>query len=624
LVHLRILRAFCFVTFGLGAVTMTGCGGGNVTIPVRHPVTSVTQTQTLAGAGQTDVLPSFAGFTPSFVVPSGAPAGTTATFTVGTSAPAGAAAPLSSSINGSPKAHTAAAASDPSVLLYIQAIFSNTFDFANFPTFTFTVPSGVNASGLTLEIFNGTDFLAGAAGTATGQSVTFTFLTPGPFSIVAGEQYVIELVSGSNLNLSFIPNDNGDAFTYTGTLSKTFVLTPQLAPPTPNPNPPTSTQSLTANVSIGVAVASSPAPAGGGTVSTFTSNETDAFTSPPETETSTTNEILAFSPPASSGAVTVTEQGATTTTPTTSVEAGSTIATTIGAGNGLIDVIPEVPGPLTPANTAAETINETDATGQTEATTFNADGSYTETINYPPALNLTSTATVNSDGSANYAVPFDGVPGSSVAFAAPAGGNIGITVTLAAALVGQANPLVETFTIQSWYPSPTLLYSQTYQDNGGVAAPSSCGIPSNLARPTNQLVQTTNTVDPAFGELETNTTTTYDAQGLGVVCTVLNDVTTSFYDFTNQTQGFAFNFSPNATPFETTTLAETIGMQSATVVGTAAVAHAPASAQAVLARAVTGHFEALVVHERALRHAAELKKLQAALKLRIQSMKGSH
>ena len=609
---------------------MSGCGGSSVVIPSHPAPLSVTETQTLPGAGSTDVLPSFAGYTPSFVVPTGAPAGTNATFTVGTTPPAGAAAPLSSSTNGSPRVHTAAATSGPSVLLYIQATFSNTFNFANFPTFTITVPSGIDASNLTLEIFNGANLLAGSAGSATGQSVTFTFLAPGPWSIVAGQPYVIELVSGSNLNLSFRPNDNGDTFTYAGTLSKTFVLSPGLTPPTPNPNPPTSTQTLSANVSLNVTVASTPAPAGSSTVSDVTSIESDAFTSPPETETSTTDETLAFSAPSATGAVTVTELGSTTTTPATSVEAGSSIATTIGAGNGLIDVIPEVPGALTPANTAAETIVETDATGQTENTAVNADGSYTEQILYPTGLN--STATENSDGSANYLVPIENVPGSSIAFTAPTPSNsgpdnIGVTVTFAAALVGQSTPVVQTFTIPAWYPNPTsppVLYTQTYQDNGGVAAPSSCGIPANLARPTNQLVQTTTTVDTVFGEVEQNITTAYDAQGLGIVCTVLSDVTTQYYDYTLQT-GNTFAVSGNATPIETTTLAETIGLQSATVVGTAAVAHAPsAAAQAVLAHAVTGHFEALVVHERALRHAATLKKLQTALKLRIQSMKGSH
>ncbi len=606
MLRLRFPRAAYFIACVAAAAITAACS--NSSNPVAPASPSVTETQTLPAAGSTLTLPTWKGYTESFVVPSGAPAGTTTTDTVSLKPLPGSATPLSFAADGSVKTLSAKTlSSGASVLLYIEATFSQTFSFSSFPTFTIGVPSTVSASGLTLEIFNGTSgaLVAAAAGAATGQSVSFTFYTPGPWSIVASQPYVIELVSGSGLNLSFKPGGNGDAFVYAGSLTETFVRPPISAAPTPYPNP-TSTQTLTANVSVKVAVTATAAPTGGGTLSTFTSSETDAYSSPPETLTSTTSEVEAYATPAPSGSVSVSEQSSSTSTST-----GATTATTIGAGNGLLDVLPELAGPITPANTAAETIAETDPTGQSSSQVYNADGSYTETVNYPGGS--TSTATENSDGSGVYDVPIEQVPGSTVVYAAPSGGNINITLTLAAGLTGP-NPLVIPYTIPAWYPNPTsppVLYAQEYTDLGAATPPTTCAIPASLSEPTNELVQTTTTVDTVFGEAETQTAQSYDAQGLGTVCMVLSDVTQQYYDFTGQSQA-TLTFSGDGTPLETITYFETLGLQSATVVGTSSVV-----------RAAEARFQALVAHDRALRHAAAIKKLKAAVTIRLASTKGA-
>jgi hypothetical protein len=92
---------------------------------------------------------------------------------------------------------------------------------------------------------------------------------------------------------------------------------------------------------------------------------------------------------------------------------------------------------------------------------------------------------------------------------------------------------------------------------------------------------------------------------------VLSDVTQQYYDFTGQSQA-TLTFSGDGTPLETITYFETLGLQSATVVGTSSVV-----------RAAEARFQALVAHDRALRHAAAIKKLKAAVTIRLASTKGA-
>ena len=414
-------------------------------------------------------------------------------------------------------------------------------------------------------------------------------------------------------NTSFRPDESGDTFAYTGTLSETFVRPPITTAPTPNPNP-TSSQTLSANVTTNVVVSTGVSFNGQNNLSDFKATETDAYTSPPQSVTSITDQYLNFVP---SGASTqVIEVGSNVDNTTT----GVTIKTIFGTGNGLLDVIPEVAGAITPANNATLTTDETDPDGQTTSQSFHADGSYTETTNYPGGF--TATVTENSDGTGQYSLPLDEFPNSTVAYGSVSGGNIPITITFAPGLAGPGpNPVVNNLSVPDWYPAtPPVLYAQTYVNSGSTAIPSGCGVPAALStRLTNKLVQTTTTVDTIFGESETQTVTSYDSQGLGIVCLQLNDTTLQYYDFTGQSQ-YTLDFSD--TPVQTTTLAETLGLQAATVIGTSGGLRASATAPVV--QALRARFEAAVVHQRTLRHAAALRKLQRAVTVQAPSMRISH
>src|SRR5579872_4474467 len=84
---------------------------------------------------------------------------------------------------------------------------------------------------------------------------------------------------------------------------------------------------------------------------------------------------------------------------------GVTLTVNVGAGNGLLDILPETSG-ATWRNSAAQTLTEVDADGQTTTKTTNADGSYAETSQFPDGT--TTTVVEHSDGSASYSIPFGG------------------------------------------------------------------------------------------------------------------------------------------------------------------------------------------------------------------------
>jgi hypothetical protein len=593
--HLVCAGIFIFA----GALTLTGCGGGSSTAPRIVPTatptpSSASQTSALPAAGGTLTLPSFGGYSPSYVVPSGAPAGTTTTATVTTTAPNSGVSPLA--LRSGASARTLANSS-ASALLFIQETFSETFNFSAFATWTIGLPAGISPSGLTLEIFDASTnaLVAAASGSGSSSVATFQFYTPGAWSIVASHPYLIELVSGSNLNLSFQPNGNGSTFTYAGTFTQTFVRPPLTSLPTPNPNP-TFSAVVAANVSIAVTVhnpaaATAPTTLPAGTVD-FQSVETDQYTTNPMTLTTTSDAFVAY---VASGNATNVEQLALTS----STSNGTTYQTLYPAGTGLIDVIPETAPTSLPANSAAVTTSETNTDGQSSVRTYAADGTYSEQDVYPGGL--PGTAVANADLSASLSFPYANVtPNTTIAFGTPNGTQITSIITYSS-YFGVA-PRVRVY--GDFYTSPAL-WSQTFANTGAATIPSSCGVPAALTARANELVQTSTIVDPVFGELETKTITEYNTQGLGTVCTVLSDTVQQYYDFTGQSGpdiylGHLLPATP--IPLQTTTTTETLALQSANVVGTMALARNAAGIGVV--RAAAASFSALIERQRVERHAA--------------------
>jgi hypothetical protein len=264
--------------------------------------------------------------------------------------------------------------------------------------------------------------------------------------------------------------------------------------------------------------------------------------------------------------------------------------TIYGAGNGLIDVIPEPSQkgeqvPITPANNAALTHTEHDPDGQVTIHTTHADGSYVEQATYPDGTS--ALATVNSNGSGSYSFPLGGAqPNSSVEVGLPAGGMIPVTVNYTAGSQGPHSPPNQvSYQIPTWYPqTPPTLSHETYFNFGPMNLPNP--YPSPLPYPTpgacnlgqdvfgkqlyqiqgkpfsNDLIQTITKVDPVFGETETITTSTFVTQGVGATCWKIDDAVTQYYDYSGQTKQIPY-FS--GSPVQTSLTEITMGIAFATI-----------------------------------------------------------
>lgn len=401
---------------------------------------------------------------------------------------------------------------------------------------------------------------------------------------------------------SFRPAANGDAFNYAGTLTQVFVR-PPLGPGsivTPSPNP---TNSQTLSSTVGQAVTVSKAATFQGVANPFDFHvaETDILSGGLKTTTITSDDYYTYT--TSGSATTIDFVGSNVST-----SDGSTYLTVIGTGNGLVDILPEATGALSPANGAAEVVTETDADGSTDVKTVNADGTYTENGTFDDGT--TSQAVVNADGSGTYTFPLVVPTDSSYAVSAPSGGNVTVTIDFNSELLG-GNPEPSPLAVPVWYPLPVVLSSETIFDAGKSSLPAGCDVPAALTKTPHQLVDTKITVDPVFGELDKQITTTYTEAGVGVACVQLTDDLEQFYDISGQTQ-FTLDFE--STPVQTTTTTETLGITSKTVLGLSSAGRATL----VPYQAGISRFHALLAHQRLERRVA----FRQALVARYKQMEG--
>ena len=396
------------------------------------------------------------------------------------------------------------------------------------------------------------------------------------------------------------PPDNGDAFSFTGTQTTTYSRPNQF--PTPEP-----TQTAFETVSQAISVTNPATFAGNTSAVDFHDVETDAQTAPAEqTTTTTTDAYFAFSNTIVAGHFN--ELGFTATQ-----DNGYTVTVTFGNGNGLVDILPESAG-TSWMNSPAISASASAPDGTTSQETINADGTYTEHFVYPNdgAVTDTAMATASLDGSGTYLTPDEGtLDGSGQSYtistpsAATSSGVITETTTVEPSPSASQTPTVTSTTIPNWIPAGYLgiaLANETDVDNGPVTVPAACGIPAQYGTSANQLVQTKHRLDPLFGEIETETYATYVMQTVGPVCTVLNDVTTDYYDFTSQSVETKETVNFEGTPQQITTIAQTIGIQSEILDG---IARRPQTAR----RTATANLgarvslvESRVIANRAIRH----------------------
>jgi hypothetical protein len=333
------------------------------------------------------------------------------------------------------------------------------------------------------------------------------------------------------------PGNVGDAFTYTGTLTTTT----QLA----NSNVTTQPQTDTAAVALKATVLGFTPSAGGGQ-NAIHSDETDAYAL--QTIKTSTDGVYAYATGPTNATLSIVSSAASDSN-------GVGYSTTFGAGNGLLDVLPETQGTFGP-NTAALTYAEKDQAGYARSRTVASDGSYVET----GTDSLADIQTIKNF--ADFSATYDATQYSGYNFvlSAPVGSPAVITVAVKTGTTTRA-----TYHIPSWIPpGASKVSAETDVDNGATPYPAGCSVPSKYGTQGNQLVQTIQRIDPALGNAETQTTTTYLAPGVGPVCVQLADTVLTFYDYTLQ-NGYVVYVSNNALPLQATSLNETLTLQSASV-----------------------------------------------------------
>jgi hypothetical protein len=352
------------------------------------------------------------------------------------------------------------------------------------------------------------------------------------------------------------PANAGDKLSYTGTITKTianFKIAPSPAPGT-SPVPVMQTQSGTVTDNVTVASGASASQV------VVSSDETDNFQL--DTLETKTNTQIAYQTSGASTSVRLQNSSATDSN-------GVVYATTYGATSGLVTVLPEAAGAFGP-NDATLNYSETDpgvsllgapSPAVTTQRTTASTGAYTEVTNNDDGS--TNNATVNANLTGTYLF-LGGVFKSTIA--APAAGKIPYSIAQLTN-TGAFGP-AQLINIALWYPSATTpLRTETDTIAAVTAYDASCTVPTKYGTTANLVSQSVVTVDPVFGTLDTFTSNAYDVNGVGTVCLVLKDTTSTFYDYTSQEGFFAVSIGTAPVPVLQSTYAESLSLSSAVVAG---------------------------------------------------------
>ena len=347
------------------------------------------------------------------------------------------------------------------------------------------------------------------------------------------------------------PGNLGDSFTFTGTLSSTTQLVTRNAT---QPQTDTAAVTLTSSVSPSPPPQpiTSPAP---GILTVVHSDETDVY--PLQTIKTATDTGYGYTTGQGSLPPNIVPGSVVMTATQSKDSNGSTYLTQYDPshGSGLIDVLPEAAGPFGP-NNATLHYTETDPAKFGRDRTVAANGSYVE--HGTDAFNDVQTLTVNADLSASYdARQYSGLAFTMTAPSAPPNPRIILRV------FNSSGTQIAAFNIPSWIPTTmTQPSTETDVDNGSKPYPAACNVPAKYGTAGNQIVQTINRADPALGNLEVQTTTTYMAPRVGPVCIQMTDSVQTFYDYTLQ-NGFSLLVSGGTAPLELASISETLTLQSA-------------------------------------------------------------
>jgi hypothetical protein len=351
------------------------------------------------------------------------------------------------------------------------------------------------------------------------------------------------------------PGNIGDAFTFTGTLSSTTQQTNSNI--TTQPQTDAATVALTSTIA-GASVIATPVPA-----VTTGANATETDTYPLQTIKTGTVNVYAYTTGTAAGVPATVVPGTFAIISSTATDSNGVVYSTgydpngAVSGNGILDVLPEKTGAFGPNNAVLQYI-ETDQANFSRNRTVAADGSYVE--QGKDTFGDVQTINAHSDLSAFYDA--SQYSGYNFTITKPTGTPQKISVT-----IKTGNTIRGSLTIPSWIPaSMTQPSTETDIDNGTTTYPAACKVPAKYGTSGNQIVQTINRADPALGNLETLTTTTYLSGTVGPVCIQMVDSVETFYDYTLQ-NGFVLFVSGNGLPIQLTTVSETLTLQSATTSG---------------------------------------------------------
>jgi hypothetical protein len=342
----------------------------------------------------------------------------------------------------------------------------------------------------------------------------------------------------------------GDTFAYAGTTKQTQVF---------NVSSPAAQSTVTSQVAQSIVVSGPTTYNGLAGAFDFKTAETD--TAPLQQTQVTTNTYYGTKASSLAGFTDFVSSGSTS-----SDSLGERTTVTLGAGNELVDILPETSGESW-TNDGAQTIVTNEADGTSETRTYAAGGSYDDTTTYPQSSQftpqpapLTATIVENGDGSGRYSLPlFGSSPNVTISFGTPDPSNHVPIV------VGDPAPIETADPVAFFTPGP--LYKESNVDNVGRPIPAACGVGASFGTVGNALVQTAQRIDTVLGTIESLSQTSYVIPKYGVACIQLTDTTNAYYDYSGQSNvGLAgISFAGGVTPTEVDTITTTLGLTSGTV-----------------------------------------------------------
>lgn len=243
---------------------------------------------------------------------------------------------------------------------------------------------------------------------------------------------------------------------------------------------------------------------------------------------------------------------------------------------------------------------------------YNKDGSYTDTYNVASNdgtyTQTSEVYTVNSDASTKDVwTDSNGVVNTETLGTpepAPSGsGMTGMVLRDTYSYVDPSatpgpTPTPDVTFIPDWYPggqAPKPLQTDSATDKGSVAIPQACNVPSTLAANAEQLSETYSDLDP-WGNIYNYTRDAFYAQGIGMVCVLEHDASTSYYNGAQQ-DTFSADFVQTLTPQQALSGVRKLGMTKAASVN--GIGLEVAAAQ---------HFRSFIAQQRSNSHAALLAK----------------